>query len=383
MKKKSVYIDTSPLLDDKLSGIGHTTLSLITHLTTDKKLTETHQVYLLVPFLKIDRLRRWHIRNAKIKPVYVPARLWNLWPRLIVAPPIDLFLGRGVYLFMNYKKWPLLKSKSVTFIYDVNYLIYPEYVEKRNLNMLRKHIQRWVRESSRVVTISESSKTEIIQHLDISPDSVDIAYCGVDRNTFRPQSSDEIEVVKRRYGIKNNYLIFLSNIEPRKNIHRLVQALRRLPEYKDKYALLMIGGMTWSSDEIWSEINAARDEGWEIIKPEVYVPDEDLPGLLSGATALVHPAHHEGFGISPLQAIACGTPVLVSDIPVMHEVIGDSGRYFDPMSVESIRDCISDFLHNTSELRAVASQSGSSIVQRFSWSRSADKIVKLINELDK
>lgn len=382
MQKTSVFIDTSPLLDDKLSGIGHTTLSLITHLTQNEEMKKTHRVYLVVPFLKKERLLRWGIKDAEMKPVYVPARVWNYWPRLRLALPIDLFLGKGTYIFTNYKKWPLLFSKSATFIYDVNYLIYPEYVERRNLKMLQKHIKQWVEQSNRIITISESSKSEIIQHLDIPVAKIDIVYCGVDRNTFKPQLPQQVASVKSKYGITKEYLLFLSNIEPRKNIQRLVQALRQLPEYKQTYGLVLVGGMSWSSEQIWQEINAARDEGWDIIKPDSYVPDEDLPGLLSGAVGLIHPAHHEGFGISPLQAAACGTPVLVSDIPVMHEIVGEAGQYFDPQSTESIKTCLTDLFDNKEQHNKAMAQAGPIIAERFSWDQSADKMVKLINELE-
>lgn len=381
MKKKRIFIDANPLLTDRLSGIGHTTLSLISHLVQNEQIKKEYEINLLVPFRKKHRLRQWKIRGVAIKPVYVPARVWNMWPQIYFAPPIDIFIGRGIYLFTNFKRWPLVLSKSATFVYDVSYRIFPQYVEESNLALLCKNMGKWIKSSDRIITISEASKTEISRLLGVNPEKISVVPCGVDRNQFKRTKQVAIDGIKARYGIEKDYLLFLSNIEPRKNIQRLVRALRQLPEYKGKYSLVLVGGMSWSSEAIWAEIEDARKEGWHIIKPERYVPDSDLPALLSGATALVHPTYHEGFGISPLQALACGTPVLVSDIPVMHEVVGEVGVYFDPNSTESVKRCIGNFLSHSKKIQAKMLKAGPSRAVYFGWDMSADRIVKLMDEL--
>ena len=379
MAKKKLFIDASPLLDPRLSGIGHTVLSMIRVMSSSSYFKD-YDLCLIVPYLKRKRLDQYRLTNVRIKSVLLPARVWNVWPRFLFMPPIDLFFGRGVYLFMNYKRWPLVFSKSVTYVYDANFAIYPEYVEARNLRMLQSNLRRWMSQSSRIVTISAASKKELVEHANAPADKISVIYCGVDTDFMRPASSADIKEVKSRYAIEGEYLMFLSNIEPRKNIENLLKALRLLPdEYKKRYSLVLIGGMAWSNDAIMAEIDKTRAEGWRIIKPTSYVPDADLPALLSGAKLLIHPAFHEGFGISPLQAMACGTPVAVSDLPVMHETIGENGTFFNPHSPQAISEALRGIMTHT-QTEDEASK-GRERAAEFSWNRAVQRLSKLMSKL--
>jgi len=286
MAKPKIFIDASPLLDPRLSGIGHTVLSMIKTMS-ESPFFENYELCLIVPYLKKSNLERFHLRNVTVKTILLPARVWNVWPRLSFMPPIDFFLGKGVYIFMNYKKWPLAFSKSITYVYDANYAIYPQYVEARNLHMLQANLGRWMTASDKLVTISKASKAELIEYANAPAEKIEVIYCGVDTDFMRPAPKEEVDRVMKEYGITKKYLMFLSNIEPRKNIENLLEALDLLPEkYKKTHALLLVGGMAWSTDAIMAKINAAKKEGWIIIKPSRYVPDEDLPGLLTRSFSL-------------------------------------------------------------------------------------------------
>lgn len=376
---KRLIVDSSPMLDTRLSGIGHTALSLSRALN-DQAQRVGYEVRFLVPFRKRERMLELGFPAEKLLTVYLPSRIWNNWPRVKFSLPIDLFYGRGTYLFTNYKKWPLLFSKSMLFVYDASIKIHPEYVERKNLTMLRKNLGRWMNGATRILTISESSKAELVRYMDAPESKIDIVYCGVDQSVMHRESAGEVNRVLRRYGISSPYLMFLSNIEPRKNIQNLITALTSLEQYKGKLGLLIVGGMSWASDDIERAIEAAQKDGWIIYRPTVYVPDADLPALISGSVALVHPAFHEGFGVAPLQAISCETRAIVADIPVMREILGDAAGYFNPQSPADIARSIESVLNTpiNNEVRKHLKARAA----LFNWNDSADKIVHIAEKLN-
>jgi glycosyltransferase involved in cell wall biosynthesis len=384
MKKNSIYIDAVPILTTALSGVGHATLRIIRGLSEDPEIQSRYRVCLLVPINKVGLLAQWQLTNVTIKKVPLPARVWNVWPRIPFAPPIDVLFGKGIYLYPNFKHWPVLFSKSITYIHDIAFASYPEFIEPRNLTLLQNNAARWIRQSTAVVTVSETSKKEIIQHFHTPKDKVFVVHNGIDTQLFRKTSLDAVVAAKKRYKITTKkYLFFLSNLEPRKNVGRLIDAFTHLPAArKQEYSLVLVGGMSWLNDDIFTKIKAANSAGWQVIKPDKYVPDEDLPALLTGAELLVHPTIHEGFGITPLEAMACETPVIVSDIPVMHEIIGENAWYVDPCQTTDITTTIERLLGDT-QARRQLSQEGPRRASEFTWENAIQQLLHCIKEVDK
>lgn len=380
MKRQVVYIEAGAILSDRPSGIGHLTLHTLRGLLALEEFTRTYEIRLIVPAAKAYLLDQWNLEGARVVRLPLLSRIWNVWPRIPFAPPIDLFLGKGVYVFSNYKKWPLLFSESITYIHDISYELFPQFAEPRNLAMLQGNVPKWIKESTIVVTDSESSRKEIIDFYKVDPKKIVSVYCGVDGNfTRRPKR--EVEDVKQKYGIDKNYFLFLSNLEPRKNIVRLLKAFQGLPEsFKERYALVLVGGMSWQNEEILAEIKKAKVAGWAIVKPDAYVPDEDIPALLSGAEALVHPALHEGFGIPVLEAMATGTPVIAADIPVLREVAGDAALYVNVESSKDITSKIEDIVTDA-KLRKKLVSLGKKRATGFTWSAAAAKLATIIKEI--
>lgn len=376
-------MDAGPILSERLSGIGHLTLNMIRGLLAREDLKEFYEIRLLAPAAKAHLLRQWELPDVKVTRIPLLARIWNVWPRFSFAPPIDLFLGKGVYIFPNYKRWPLMFSQSMTYVHDISFELFPQFTEPRNLSMLTGNVPKWMDKSTLVITDSESSKQEIIDHYGLKADKIRAIYCGVDADLFQPASDDDVQAVRKKYGIAMPYLFFLSNLEPRKNIVRLLESLRHLPAaYKKKYALVMVGGMSWQNEEIHAAINHATQDGWTVIKPEVYVPDEDVPALLTGAEMLVHPALHEGFGIPVVEAMSCGTAVVASDIPVMHEVAELAALYADPESPADIAGKIETVLTDES-LRTRLQTAGLDRAQDFTWAEATDQLVGYIKDISR
>ncbi|MFZ2537574.1 MAG: glycosyltransferase family 1 protein, partial [Oscillospiraceae bacterium] len=329
---------------------------------------------LVVPLFKKKLIERHGLDNVKVRTVPLPARVMNALLRLRLLPPLDLILGKGTYVFTNYRNWPLLFSKSITYIHDITYLLYPEFLEKKNLKYLIKGIPTWVKRSQFIVTASEVSKNEINSYLGVDNSRIKVIPHGVNRDEYHKiKDKNLIDSTKKKYGIySEKYLLYVGNLEPRKNLDKLLSAhSNQDTQWKQKYPILLIGARSWADDSIGLKIKDGILNK-TVILPSGYVDDQDLPVFYSDAIALVQPAIYEGFGVSPLQALACDTQVLISNIPVFKEIFGNDGAitYLEPDSIDDIG----------TKLRSVTSNPvDSTAFDKYSWEETATKLTNLIN----
>lgn len=379
--KTTVYIESSALLNTRLSGIGHLTLSMVKGLRDSKEFNSKYKLKLIVPVNKVHFIPHWNIDDIEIKKIFLPARVWNVIPKFKFLPPINFFIGKGIYIFPNFRAWPLYNSGSITYIHDISFLLYPEFTEAKNLKMLKHNIDRWIKQSSIIITDSNASNDEIKEQFNQYEDKIKTIYCGVDNQLFSPPKSSKVKNILKRYNITKSYIMFLSNLEPRKNIERLLTSIQNLPlSYKDQYEIVLIGGMSWNDALIRDKINQLVSEGWGVVQPSSYVPDEDIPALLTAASVLVHPAIHEGFGIPPIEAMSCETPVIVSDIKVLREICGKAAVYVDPYDIKDISTKIEQVLGDK-KLQKELVTLGKKNAMNFTWEKSTTSLIKELNVL--
>ncbi len=378
MNGTKLYIDALPLAQDKMSGIGHLTLELTRALANNPSL----DIKLVVPLRKRGLVARHNIKNAKIKTFPLPARVISLLMRCRLLPPVDLILGRGVYFFPNYRNWPLLFSHSLTYFHDVSFLLHPETVSPKNLKYLKNNARLWLKRTNYVLTLTESSKEEIITNLGVSSEKIIVVPAGVDTGVFSKRNAEEVISIKNKYKIDTqNYLLYVGNLEPRKNVDSLLRAYAQLTdEFRSQYSLVLIGGGGWLNEGTTELIDKLTSQGLKIIHPRAYVSDEDLPAIYSGAALLVHPAIYEGFGIPPLQAMACEVPVAASNIRAISEVVGDAALLFDPYSIEDISKNIQTALSDQS-LRQELVRNAKKRVEQYSWQQAANRLTQTITNL--
>lgn len=382
MAKQKLFIDAMPIAETRVSGIGHVAISLVQYLAGDKDFCEDYEITLLVPLGKRQGIERWRF-PSHVKVVTYPLfnRVLNGLNRLNILPPLDLLLGKGVYLFPNYRNWPLAFSKSLTYVHDVAHLKYPGFVQEANLHMLQTYLPKWMKRADRVITVSQSAKQDIVESCKLEPSKVAVVYNGVDLTLFRRQSPEDVESVTIKYGIDRPYFFYLSNLEPRKNLVRLIEAYAGLEKsIIAATSLVIVGNDGWRNEEILAAVQVARDNGVSIVRPQTYVPDEDLPALYSGAIALTHPAIYEGFGISPLQALACGTPVLTSNISSMPEVVGTAARLVDPFDTDAIRAGLAELYAARDDWQAGSAERREQ-AKKFTWQASIDQLKAVLKSL--
>ncbi len=367
--RRTLYIDAKVMAQPRVSGIGHTLRGLVTAMHANDEVRAAYRIKLLAPLDGHAQLRSLNLRHAGVVRLPLPIRGYDRWPGLRVLPPLDTLLGRGVYVFPHYGNWPLRHSPSLTFVHDIAFLRMPHTVGG-NLDLLTRNIGRWTQRTTLVVTVSEFSRGEISRYLGIAADRIAVVPWGVDRAVFEPAAQEAIERVRRRHGLPEGYVLYLGNIEPRKNLVRLIEAYRLLPaDLRREHPLVLAGGFGWKPSAIERAIAEARDAGARVIRPERYVEDEDLPGLLSAASLLAQPSLYEGFGVAPLQAMACGIPVVMAHNSAQPEVGGDAAVYVDAMDTRDIAAGIESLLVDAG-LRARLAARGEARARTLSWDRS-------------
>jgi glycosyltransferase involved in cell wall biosynthesis len=228
----------------------------------------------------------------------------------------------------------------------------------------------------RILTVSQFSRNRLIDALDVDPRRIFVVPNGVDA-MFRPIEHEGIEPVLTRLDLPSDYVLTLGSLEPRKNLARLLRAWRLLLSRRviDKKLSLVVAGGKHSSFPQTDYLPLP-----EHVVFTGYISDEDLPALYSGARAFVYPSLYEGFGLPPLEAMACGAPVITSASTSLPEVAGDAALLIDPADVESIADGIESVL-NDCDLRNALSAASHKHAKLFTWDRSARLIWTHLTEV--
>lgn len=377
-RKTSVYVDGENLVAEHFSGVGHYSAELLSALDKLIAHEDDVKVGIWAFFRRIHRLHQFGFQNFTFRRFPFSIRISNGLKIKGWQPPIDLMYGRKIYLYTNYTSWPMLFSTSIPFIYDMAYERYPQFVAGPHQRFLTKQVPKSIKRAGKVLTISENSKKEIVRYLDVSPKDVFICYPAADTKQFYRRSDEEIRRVKAKYAIFDDYIMFLSNLEPRKNLKGLLLAYEQLPaRLRKKYALLLVGAKGWNDDEIHDIILRLRLKGERIIQPVDYVVDKDRPALYSGATAFAYVSLYEGFGIPPLEAMACGTPVVSADNSSLPEAVGDAAvmvKAEDPASIaKGLERVLTD-----KKLANELVEKGYKQVDKFSYEESAKVLLDQI-----
>lgn len=377
-KKVKLFIDATPLVVDKPSGVSHALAGLFAALLETTTLREKYEPIFIIPRGRKTQLGRWPgLNDCRTLTVPFSLRWLQGLARRRLLPPMDLVCGRGVYLFGDFVRWPLTSfSQSLTYVHDLCFALHPELVQPDNRRMLQRMVPWSVRRSDVVLTISQATKADIMKHWQLPDGRVVVTPLGVDMELHRPYPQTVLASIKQATHIDaRQYFIFVGNIEPRKNLDRLLAAIRLLPK---EYALVLIGGDGWLNEGVKTAISEALQAGWNIIRPAQFIDDVQLAILVSGAIGLVLPALYEGFGMPALEAMAAGVPAILSDTPALKEVAGDVALYCDPLSSESIAQAMRRVISLTSTERQQLIAKGHQRCRQFTWQKSAESLVAVL-----
>ena len=272
---------------------------------------------------------------------------------------------------------PLRDVPTVLTVHDMIFRLFPEHQKRLNYWYLNATMPLYCRRAGAIITVSESSRRDILAHYGLDPAKVTVIYEAASPE-FVPALPAAVEEARRRYGLPKRFLIHVGTIEPRKNLTRLVEALQHLHDGGLVVPLLVVGSKGWLYDDLFRRLEEL-EVGAQVRFPG-YVPSSDLPLLYSAATLAAMPSVYEGFGLPVLEAMACGIPVVSSNASSLPEFGGEAARYFDPYDVEAMADTIRT-VWTDSDLLAEMRRQGLIQAAKFSWERAARETLQVYEGL--
>ncbi len=296
---------------------------------------------------------------------------------------IPLVLKReSVHLFHapHYVLPPLAQCKSVVTIHDVIHLLFPQYLPSR-LAYAYARASLWaaVRRSDRILTVSETSKNDILRRFKVAAEKVVVIYNAIDERFNVEPSEEQVERVRQRYQLDEQFVLYVGNIKPHKNLERLIEAFDLLRRGGFEHLRLLIIG-----DEISKYPALRRTVHVHKLHKSVrflgFVPIETLAVLYRLADVFVFPSLYEGFGLPPVEAMASGAPVVTSNVSSLPEVVGEAALLVDPYDPESIADGMRQVLTDDA-LRETLRARGFAKAQQYSWQRSVEQVHRIYMEV--
>jgi glycosyltransferase involved in cell wall biosynthesis len=309
-------------------------------------------------------------------PIYSISEQWELFRKI----PSDTALLWSPHY--NVPLLPLRVKKRFVTIHDVFHLAFFDALSFRQKAYARFMMNSAVKLSDRIVTVSDFSKSEIIKYTKTGHDKITVIYNGVDRIKFRPLSGPDLARMKEKFKLHDKFILFVGNIKPHKNLKRLLMAFEKICGRGINDHHLVVSGEREGFITADSGIFNLLKES-PVLRAKVlftgHVENNALPALYNAASLLVLPSLYEGFGLPPLEAMACGCPVVVSNAASLPEVCKDAAYYVDPYNEEGIADGIYKVL--TDEiLRRDLVKEGFERVEKFNWEESAKKHVIVFEE---
>ncbi|MCS6846747.1 MAG: glycosyltransferase family 1 protein [Anaerolineae bacterium] len=295
-------------------------------------------------------------------------------PRVLGELKADLYHGLG---FVAPLRTP---CPTVVTVFDLSFITQPQ--AHRPLNRVYLSLfTRWsCRRAARVIAISEWTKRDVVQHFGVAPEKIVAIPLGVDHDHFKPQPPEAIAAFKAQHGIGDHAIFYLGSLEPRKNLPRLIEAFSVLDSQSSIINLqLFVGGSpAWKYDEVFARI---RQPGLEDrVRLIGRVSDEDLPKWYSACAVMAYPSLYEGFGLPPLEAMACGAPVVASNVTSLPEVVGDAGITVDPTDVRALAAALHRVLGDDA-LRAELRAKSLARAAQFTWQRTAERTVEVYRKV--
>jgi len=320
--------------------------------------------------------------NARTLQVPLSPRWFTLlWYRWRLPMPLRSLAGPwDIYHSPDFVLPRLGGGRSIVTVHDLSFLRTPQFAEPRLRRYLTKAVPRAMQQADRILADSAATKEDIEDLLDIPPSRIQVVHAACDAGIRRVRDATLLQQTQRRLELPRPYVLSLGTLEPRKNLEGLVHAyrllLQALPD--TRHHLVIVGHKGWLYEGIFHAI--AETGLAEHVHICTNVEDEDLSAVYSMADLFVFPSWYEGFGMPPLEAMACDVPVIASDRGSLPEVLGDAALYVKPEDIEGIARAMSRLLEGDEERDALM-QRGRKQVQRFSWQRSARELLALYQNL--
>jgi glycosyltransferase involved in cell wall biosynthesis len=291
-----------------------------------------------------------------------------LWEQMIQPLSLTEFDLYHALAFVS----PLLLTKpSVVTVYDLSFIHYPQVLTAARRLYLQLFTRLSCQRANRIIAISHSTARDLETTFGLPPGKIDVAACGYDTERFKPLTISEITAFRQQHGLPERFWLFIGTLEPRKNLPTLLKAYAALPRH-ERLPLYLAGGRGWMVDEIDQTIEAfgLQDD----VHFPGFVPAQDLALWYNSAEVFVYPSVFEGFGLPILEAMACGTPVILSDASSLPEVAGESGLQLDPYDLSQWTQALHRAFHDD-KWREQTRNLGLQEAQRYHWKSTAQATI--------
>lgn len=354
----------------RLGGIGQYTINLLRALAEvegEEEFTVFQSRKAEVPLLSAPNFRRqvlWTPSHHRFEPYLLGLEFSQYALDLLHSPDfIPPFWGR---------------FKSIITIHDLAFLRYPRFLTRDSARYYGR-IDQAVRRTDHIIVVSQSTRNDVVNLLGMPEEKTTVIYEAADAR-FRPMDRVVAQrFVRDRFGLPDRFILFVSTIEPRKNVEGLLRAYRQfLDDYKLDVGLALAGSRGWLSDSVFRLVEEL-DLG-QACKFLGNVSVEELIHLYNAARCLAHPAFYEGFGLTPLEAMACGTPVVVSNVSSLPEVVGDAALLVDPQDEEELIVALWRLVTND-DLWKELREKGLQRARSFSWEKTARRTLAVYRQV--
>ena len=373
-----IAIDYTPAYEQG-GGIGRYVRELTAALAIEDPVTDYR---LFVAGSKRERLPHPPGPNFDWRTtILTPRWLARIWQRAQLPLPVEAFTGLvDLFHATDFVLPPTLpRARSLLTVHDLSFIRVPDAASPSLRRYLEAVVPRSVERADHVLADSQATKDDLIEIYRTPPDKISVLYSAVDGRFGRVTDEMALHEVLDRHNLKDTkYVLSVGTVQPRKNYSGAIRALSKIRDQGIDLHYAVAGGRGWLEDEMYRSIReTAMEDRVHILG---FVPDEDLPALYSGARALLAVSLYEGFGLPVLEAMACGTPVITSNLSSLPEVAGDAGILVDPLDTEAISDAIMRLLTDAA-LRQQLVAAGFEHVKRFSWASAASQLKSIYDAM--
>lgn len=351
---------------------------------------ETYVLNLVRGLAAMDAENRYHILASDLEAVLgeignapnisVQSMRPNWAPlRIPFVVPSLLHRLRAHLLHVTYVAPPVSPCPTVVTVHDISYELFPEFFSPRDRWGLSLLVPWSVRRAAKVIAISENTKRDLMRVYKLNGDKVVVTHLAASKEFHPVHQGDELARVRRKYGLPVPYVLSLGNLQPRKNLKRLIEAYSLLRQQgRITHLLAIVGQAHFKASEVFRLVQQKGLQQQVVFTG--YVPDEDLVLLYNAADLFVFPSLYEGFGLPVLEAMACGTAVISSNAASLPEVAGDAAILVDPYDVEGLARAIVQVISDA-QLRRSLAERGLSRASQFSWEETARRTRHLYEEV--
>ncbi|MFA6184177.1 MAG: glycosyltransferase family 1 protein [Parcubacteria group bacterium] len=381
-----IGIDIRCLSEGRRTGVEEYTINLLDKIFKEDK--DNEYILFLNSWkssqLNLDWLSKY--KNVKVRIFHFPNKLLNFFIWYFHWPQIDKLLGGIDIFFMPNLNFVTLsgKSKLILTMHDLSFEYFPEtFSLKRQFWHIFINPKKLSQRADKILAISQSTKNDLMNLYKIDSQKIEVVYNGISDEFMRVDRNDpKLLEIKDKYKLPFNFILFLGTFEPRKNIIGIVRAYEFLRDERnknlDKYKLVIAGSAGWKSSEIKKNIkNSKYSKDIQLVK---FIENKDKVYVYNLASLFIYPSFFEGFGIPPLEAMKCGVPVVASNSSALVETVGEGGIIVDADRPDEIAMASREFLLNKN-LQEKLSTKRFKQIQKFSWIKSANKFLEIINNI--